>query len=741
MLLLVQKPDRDTLATRRRHSRAAIPPSSRRRASPRPDGHRGATPGCFTDPRLSSARSSIAMATTARPVPPRWWTACPAPAQDLLLGALLHPRPLPIGWTRSFGVSDRHIDGLLEQTLLCETESGFAVAERIASTDPALFAPWSQRQRVHLTLARECRRHADHLETAAAHFEAAGEPAQAAEAFLAAAERHCARHRHAAAKGCFFRALALLPTDTPDSIAVRALQGLARCTSLAGEPVSAAAELRGWASAAPWSERPVVRAESSLVLAALLALEGRHVESARARRAAARDFAALGRDRECVEAALAAASGLAYAGQFMFAREAAETAVSAAGRVADPALRAQAQTLYGMILGMLGETSEAAAEIRAALALALRHRLTTAAAEAYRLLGTVQEYASHYPDEQSAFSSALAYCRKHDEEQTAGICLGCLAYSYFRSGNWRRSDDTARRVIGDRTIAPASRHVAQSVQGLLLAHRGETRPALRLLQQSLDGCREIGLLLMDFFNLLGLALVDELQARPESAATRYRALIDFWSGTDDRHDAIPGLTAAVSFFAAQGRRDDAAAAAEALDRIASLTANPESAGAAYFGAAELALLDGHPDQATAGFRRALAAYEQRELALEPIHCRLRLGAALRLGGCIDEALDHLQAARQRARRLGARPLLARADALLAPSAGRPRAQAPDGWSMLSSRQREVACEVARGLTNKEIATRLGVSVRTVDMHVAHVLARLNCRTRTEAATRLAGSER
>lgn len=40
------------------------------------------------------------------------------------------------------------------------------------------------------------------------------------------------------------------------------------------------------------------------------------------------------------------------------------------------------------------------------------------------------------------------------------------------------------------------------------------------------------------------------------------------------------------------------------------------------------------------------------------------------------------------------------------------------------------------MTNKEIAARLGLSVRTVDMHVAHVLRRLDCRTRAEAAAKI-----
>ncbi|HVH22238.1 MAG TPA: helix-turn-helix transcriptional regulator, partial [Pseudonocardia sp.] len=52
---------------------------------------------------------------------------------------------------------------------------------------------------------------------------------------------------------------------------------------------------------------------------------------------------------------------------------------------------------------------------------------------------------------------------------------------------------------------------------------------------------------------------------------------------------------------------------------------------------------------------------------------------------------------------------------------------------LTQRQLDVLDLLADGLTNAEIAERLVVSVRTVDSHVAAVLAKLGVRTRREAA--------
>jgi DNA-binding NarL/FixJ family response regulator len=47
--------------------------------------------------------------------------------------------------------------------------------------------------------------------------------------------------------------------------------------------------------------------------------------------------------------------------------------------------------------------------------------------------------------------------------------------------------------------------------------------------------------------------------------------------------------------------------------------------------------------------------------------------------------------------------------------------------------------MAEGLTNQEIASRLGLSERTAALHVGNVLSKLGAKTRTEAVTLAARS--
>ena len=54
------------------------------------------------------------------------------------------------------------------------------------------------------------------------------------------------------------------------------------------------------------------------------------------------------------------------------------------------------------------------------------------------------------------------------------------------------------------------------------------------------------------------------------------------------------------------------------------------------------------------------------------------------------------------------------------------------WRLLSDRERDVLRLAARGVSNKEIAQELALSIRTVHAHMSHIFDKLGVASRTEA---------
>ena len=111
-------------------------------------------------------------------------------------------------------------------------------------------------------------------------------------------------------------------------------------------------------------------------------------------------------------------------------------------------------------------------------------------------------------------------------------------------------------------------------------------------------------------------------------------------------------------------------------------------------------------------------------ALERAPALTELGALLRRTNRRREARELLVEALDVAHRPGAAPLAARAEPELRATGARPRRAVLTGVAALTASERRVAELAADGLTNREIAQALFVTMRTVEGHLTRVFAKL-----------------
>ena len=152
------------------------------------------------------------------------------------------------------------------------------------------------------------------------------------------------------------------------------------------------------------------------------------------------------------------------------------------------------------------------------------------------------------------------------------------------------------------------------------------------------------------------------------------------------------------------------------------------------------------------WRRRLRAEAPLPTTLPEPHARLADGDAAgaaeqwaELGMPFEQALALAEGDEEEAglglallEQLGAHATAARVRADLAERGVRlgtrgPRASTRSNRFGLTKREVVVLGAIERGLTNKEIGAQLFVSAKTVDHHVSSILAKINARTRGEAA--------
>ncbi len=333
-------------------------------------------------------------------------------------------------------------------------------------------------------------------------------------------------------------------------------------------------------------------------------------------------------------------------------------------------------------------------------------------------------------------ATAAAARRPLGSENMATAVIAGLARARIAAGEWDAAarDSAAALSLAAVVELPFARIEAHGVALALALLRGRLDAA----EQHVTALRE------NVTTEQALAAKVVAAASLDAARGRSQAVLD---GIDELRSA--GVLDAVARLAEMRLPQleaDALIRLERLDEADALLA-PHEARAAADGrralAVELGRLRGRLEAARGDHAAAERAFAQAldgaaelpfpyELAL----AQLDRGRSLRRQGQRKEGAALLELARDRFAALGAAPALEQCERELAASGLTPARRVDADRSALTARERAVAQLAADGLANRAIAAELMVSVKTVEVHLSRVFAKLGIAARTELPGRL-----
>jgi DNA-binding CsgD family transcriptional regulator len=320
---------------------------------------------------------------------------------------------------------------------------------------------------------------------------------------------------------------------------------------------------------------------------------------------------------------------------------------------------------------------------------------------------------------------------EHPASWTASHGRTMLAHVLYLLGDWDGSlalaDDAVALALDETDLSGWP--LALTVSTLVRAGRGDEKPVEERLTTAHNARSG-----------LGGPYDGDLPhiARAELARARHRPAEQLAAANAGRRSAAASstmgwLTYEIDALTTLGR------AAEARLALAECE-HPSSRWHPYYGSrawltGRVLEAEGRLSDARASYRKAC---DDPESALYPLPLAVALvdhARVLAALGEIPDAIASLSDALAIFGRLGAIDYLVRTTAELERLEGLAQANSGDApttsFDLLTARERQVAQALAAGMTNKEIAERLYVSVTTVNFHVRNILAKLGLRSRRE----------
>jgi DNA-binding CsgD family transcriptional regulator len=314
-----------------------------------------------------------------------------------------------------------------------------------------------------------------------------------------------------------------------------------------------------------------------------------------------------------------------------------------------------------------------------------------------------------------------------------------LARAQFVTGDWDDALRTARdgvELVGRSGMTLVGPLLCWT-RAQVLALRGDWDGAQTALRDGEAGVRDYEIMRVPA--CLARAQVAEARADYAAVVRALEPLRQPWAGAGvDEPGAWPWPDVYANALVVEGRYDDADAFLRPHEALARERGHRSATARLGYARGRLQGAQGDLHAARESFERSRALLADTPLRWDRARVHFAYGQTLRRAGKRREADAVMATARDLYAALGATTYVARCDREL--KAG--GVHAPRGTEQsvgaLTPQEEAVAALVASGLSNREVAAELFVSMKTVQYHLTRIYAKLGVRSRTELAVQRAG---
>jgi ATP/maltotriose-dependent transcriptional regulator MalT len=400
--------------------------------------------------------------------------------------------------------------------------------------------------------------------------------------------------------------------------------------------------------------------------------------------------------------------------------------------------RADASAMLGIGLGFLGRASEGLAVQEQAIALSSSSDAVTAGGLALRMAhGWLHLATDEITDATVELTEAAPAALRTGSYRVALYAFAWLARSRYCTGAWDEAVVDADRALAlvAETEHEWLRPLTYSIAVAVPAARGDWETATAYADAAAAGSNAYELMILaDGMTRAQLASAQGdhqavLRALEPVLGIMPREAVEepgFWPWQDLYADALVSA----------GRLDDADAFLRPRETLAAARAHSSTIARLARVRGRLEALAGRFDNAEEAFSLSLTNLRPLPLPFERAQLELAWGKALRRDGQRRAAASRLRSAAEKLTTLRAQPFLERCERELMACGLTPAKRKDYDPNQLTPHELAVANLVVQGMSNRQVAAEIMISMKTVQAHLTRIYAKVGVASRGELAARM-----